>query len=98
LRFVLAIDRRMRTRQRGWTISSLFKTLGFVAGLLAAPALFAEPALAKKAFQAGRQQHPAWYRGSGDVRVDCVERSFSISVGNPAYPNRLAIWPAPCGR
>jgi hypothetical protein len=87
----------MRTRQRDWTISSLLKTLGFVS-LLAAPALFAEPALAKKAFQAGRQQHPAWYRGSGDVRVDCVERSFSISVGNPAYPNRLAIWPAPCGR
>lgn len=82
----------MRTRQRGWTISSLFKTLGFVAGLLAAPALFAEPALAKAAPKDGR------YRGSGDVRVDCVERSFSISVGNPAYPNRLAIWPAPCGR
>ena len=84
--------------QRGWTISSLFKTLGFVAGLLAASKLFAEPALAKKAFQAGRQQHPAWYRGRGDVQVDCVERSFSISVGNPAYPNRLAIWPAPFGR
>ena len=88
MQFVLAIDRRMRTRQRDWTISSLFKTLGFVAGLLAAPALFAEPALAK----AARKD------GSGDVRVDCVERSFSISVGNPAYPNRLAIWPAPCGR
>jgi hypothetical protein len=88
----------MRARQRGWAISSLFKTLGFVAGLLAASTLFAEPALAKKALQAGRQQHPAWYRGRGDVQVDCVERSFSISVGNPAYPNRLAIWPAPCGR
>ena len=84
--------------QRGWAISSSFKTLGFVAGLLAASALFVEPALAKAAPQLGRQQHRAWYRGSGDVQVDCVERSFSISVGNPAYPNRLAIWPAPCGR
>ena len=92
---MLASDRRM---QRGWAISSSFKTLGFVAGLLAASALFAEPALAKAAPQLGRQQHPAWYWGSRDVQVDCVERSFSISVGNPAYPNRLAIWPAPCGR
>jgi hypothetical protein len=88
----------MRARQRGWTISCLFKTLGFVAGLLAASTLIAEPALAKAPPQPSRQQHQAWYRGSRDVQVDCVERSFSISVGNPAYPNRLAIWPAPCGR
>jgi hypothetical protein len=83
---------------RGWAISSSFKTLGFVAGLLAASAFLAGPALAKTPPQRGTPQPPAWYRGSGDMQVDCVERSFSISVGNPAYPNRLAIWPAPCRR
>src|SRR5262245_11847987 len=30
--------------------------------------------------------------------VKCVERSFSVGVGNPAVKNRFAFWPAPCGR
>jgi hypothetical protein len=63
---------------------------------VAALATLGESALAKKA-PAVRQQKPAsWYGSNDDVR--CVERSFSISVGNPAYRNRLSIWPAPCGR
>ena len=71
--------------------------IGLVAGLVAA-AMFAtssEPALAKKA-PVVHKQSPIFYQSSDNVR--CVERSFSIGVGNPAYKNRLATWPAPCGR
>jgi hypothetical protein len=71
----------------------VLKTAGFFASLIAAAALImaADPALAR------RHKQPAigWYRLSGDVEVRCVERSFSVSVGNPAF-HRLAIWPAPC--
>jgi hypothetical protein len=59
-------------------------------------ALFATPALANKAPRLGK--HPiGWYR-LNEIRNDCVDRSFSVSVGNPAFPNRLAIWPGPCRR
>jgi hypothetical protein len=90
---MLASDRRVR---RGRVISYSFKTLGFAACMLAASAFLAEPALAKTAPQRGTPQPRTWYQSNGDVLDDCVERSFSISVGNPGYPNRLAIWPAPC--
>ena len=78
-------------------MSKLFK-LGLLAGLIAAAAFATldESALAKKAPAVRKQTHASWYRSSDDVQ--CVERSFSISVGNPAYKNRSSIWPAPCGR
>jgi hypothetical protein len=60
----------------------------------AALTMIAEPALAEKALL-HRQPAIGWYRLSGDVEVRCVEQSFSVSVGNPAF-HRLAIWPAPC--
>jgi hypothetical protein len=73
--------------------TELFACLIAVLGLV----LVAEPALAKKA-RLYRAPPPTggWYRLSGNVEVLCVERSFSVSVGNPAYPNRAAYWPAPC--
>ena len=37
-----------------------------------------------------------WYRLSGDINVRRIERSFSVSVGNLAYPNRAVYWPGPC--
>jgi hypothetical protein len=75
----------------------MLRTAGVIAVLIAASALalVSEPALAKKAPSLPKQP-PSWYRLSGDVEVRCVERSFSVSVGNPAYPNRLAFWPTPC--
>ena len=78
-------------------MSKLFK-IGLVAGLIAAAAFATcdESALAKKAPAVRKQTHTSGYRSSDDVQ--CVERSFSISVGNPAYRNRSSIWPAPCGR
>jgi hypothetical protein len=71
--------------------------IGLMAGLIAAAMLatLCEPALAKKA-SVVHKQPPIFYRSSDHMR--CVERSFSFSVGNPAYKNRLATWPAPCGR
>ena len=76
-------------------MNKLFKS-GLVTGLIAAAAFATlnESALAKKAPGVRKQAPVFWY--GYDIR--CVERSFSISVGNPAYRNRLAIWPAPCGR
>jgi hypothetical protein len=59
-------------------------------------ALITEQALAKRAAHLREQPPIAWYRLSDNVGVKCVERSFSVSVGNPAYPNRLAMWPGPC--
>jgi hypothetical protein len=73
---------------------SLFKTLGLALGLVGA--FLVEPALAKTAPQPDGQRPSAWHGSSGDVRDECVERSFSVSVGNPAYPSRLPMWPAPC--
>ena len=74
------------------------RTAGVIAVVIAAWALppVSEPALAKKAPPLRTQPPIGWYRSSDNVRIDCVERSFSISAGNPAYPNRLAMWPAPC--
>jgi hypothetical protein len=72
--------------------------VGLLAGLIA-PTLLAsliEPADAKKA-SVVRKEPPIFSRSLNDD-VRCVERSFSVSVGNPAYRNRLSIWPAPCGR
>jgi hypothetical protein len=69
--------------------------VGLLAGLIA-PTLLAsliEPAL---------KEGPGRSEGIADILslVACpsVERSFSISVGNPAYRNRLSVWPAPCSR
>jgi hypothetical protein len=46
-------------------------------------------------------QHKAarvWYRLSGDAYYShCGQRSFSVSVGNPAFPDRAVWWPRPCG-
>jgi hypothetical protein len=68
----------------------------FEMGLIAAAVLaMLQPALAKKA-PAIPKQPPIFYRLTDALR--CVERSFSISVGNPAYKHHLSIWPAPCGR
>jgi hypothetical protein len=68
--------------------------IGLVAGLTSTAVLATlEPALAKKA-PAAHKQLSILYSANDDLR--CVERSFSISVGNPAYKNRLAVWPAPC--
>ncbi|MGH6736833.1 MAG: hypothetical protein ACRECX_12280 [Methyloceanibacter sp.] len=30
-------------------------------------------------------------------RKHCGQRAYSVSVGNPAFKDRLALWPAPCG-
>jgi hypothetical protein len=68
----------------------------FEMGLIAAAGLvMLQPALAKKGPVVSKQP-PIFYRLTDDPR--CIERSFSISVGNPAYKNRLSIWPAPCSR
>jgi hypothetical protein len=69
---------------------------GLAAAMIAATLLvtYGQTALAKRA-PTVRKQQPIFYP-SDDIR--CVERSFSISVGNPAYKSRLSIWPAPCGR
>jgi len=71
--------------------------IGFGAGLLAAWALFAlaEPALAK-AVPDPTQVPKGWYRLSGNAQKHCGQRSFSVSVGNPAFKNRVTDWPAPC--
>jgi hypothetical protein len=75
----------------------LLTTTGLFAGLIAALALvlLTEPALAKKP-RPYMPRMTEWYRLSGDINVRCIERSFSVSVGNPAYPNRVVYWPAPC--
>lgn len=61
-------------------------------------ALVAEPAFAKKAARFAKPLPIGWYRLSSEIRNDCVDRSFSVSVGNPAFPDRLAVWPGPCRR
>jgi hypothetical protein len=76
----------------------MLRTAGVIARVISASALalITEQALAKRAAHLREQPPIAWYRLSDNVGVKCVERSFSVSVGNPAYPNRLAMWPGPC--
>jgi hypothetical protein len=31
-----------------------------------------------------------------DGRQHCGQRAFSVSVGNPAFKDRLDLWPLPC--
>jgi hypothetical protein len=72
--------------------------IGFGASLVAASALvlLAEPVLAK-AVPDPTQAPKVWYRLSGNAQKHCGQRSFSISVGNPAFKNGIAYWPSPCG-
>ena len=38
-----------------------------------------------------------WYRLSDEAYSHCGQRTFSVSVGNPAFPDRVIWWPRPCG-
>ena len=47
-----------------------------------------------------RYQHKAdsvWSRMNDEAYSHCGQRSFSVSVGNPAFPERMIWWPRPCG-
>jgi len=83
-------------RRSGQDLIRMLKTAGLFASLIAAASLVmaADLALARKS-RPQRQPAIGWYRLSGDVEVRCVERSYSVSVGNPAF-HRVAIWPGPC--
>ena len=70
--------------------------IGLLVTLVAGSAVIADTAFAKRAQQIRERAAVAWYHSG--YNVQCVERSFSVSVGNPAYKNRLAYWPAPCSR
>lgn len=59
---------------------------------LVALALMPVQALARKAPPSERA--PGWYQRNGITPIKCVERSYSISVGNPAFKHRR--WPEPC--
>ena len=71
--------------------------IGFGASLVAASALIAlaGPALAKAAPDP-TQEPKGWYCLGGNAQRHCGQRSFSISVGNPAFKNDMVYWPSPC--
>ena len=70
--------------------------IGLLVILTAGLAMPTDVSFARRAQHTREQPPVAWHPSGSNVR--CVERSFSISVGYPAYKNRLAHWPAPCGR
>jgi hypothetical protein len=72
--------------------------IGFGASLVAASALIAlaQPTLAKASLDRTRVPK-GWYRLGGNAQNHCGQRSFSISVGNPAFKNDIVYWPDPCG-
>jgi hypothetical protein len=74
-------------------------TIGLAAGLIAASALaiMAEPTRAKETARVHKRSPIDWRRPSDEDRQHCGQRSFSVSVGNPAFRNRLVNWPGPCG-
>lgn len=94
---LLRSSRAMTERQ---AMRQGLKTAALALGLLAAWVLMAapEPALAKgkptvhkrplKGMSAAKTK-------SGN-RQHCGLRGFSVSVGNPAFKDRLAAWPGPC--
>ncbi|MGH9552063.1 MAG: hypothetical protein ACRD3W_21935, partial [Terriglobales bacterium] len=54
-------------------------------------------ARAKRPLRYQQQAEHAWYRTSDEAYSHCGQRSFSVSVGNPAFPERMLWWPRPCG-
>jgi hypothetical protein len=74
-------------------------TIGLAVALIAGSGLVAvaEPVLVKRMAQAHKGVTKDRYRLSDGDRIYCGQRSFSISVGNPAFKDRVALWPAPCG-
>jgi hypothetical protein len=74
-------------------------TIGLALTLIAGFGLaaFAEPAPFKRTAHAHKEVSKDRYRLSDSDRSHCGQRSFSISVGNPAFKDRVALWPAPCG-
>lgn len=77
-------------------INNLFRTRSFLKTMGIGLALLAVSNVAVAAKQAHRVKH-RWVsshygqRYSDDSHYG--QRSYSISVGNPAFPNRFANWP-----
>ena len=75
------------------------ETIGLAMVLIAGSALctLAKPAPKATAQTYQRETSENSYRAADDDRSHCGQRSFSISVGNPAFSGRIAQWPRPCG-
>jgi len=69
------------------------KTIGLGLALLAASSLVASAKPAHKKKHRWVSSYGQHYSG----KSHCGQRSYSVSVGNPAFRNRLALWPRPCG-
>jgi hypothetical protein len=51
----------------------------------------------KRTLHPPQKAERVWYRLNDDAYSHCGQRSFSVSVGNPAFPGRAIWWPWPCG-
>jgi hypothetical protein len=49
----------------------------------------------KRSLRYQQKAEGVWYRM--EAYSHCGQRSFSVSVGNPAFPERMIWWPRPCG-
>jgi hypothetical protein len=65
--------------------------------LIAVWALPAKSAERRQMTQSNKIASRRSANGNGEDRQHCGQRSFSISVGNPAFTDRVALWPRPCG-
>jgi hypothetical protein len=75
---------------------SMFYRILLALVVIAASAQVAD-AKAKRIHRYHQKAAPVWYRLSDDAYYShCGQRSFSVSVGNPAFPNRGIWWPRPC--
>jgi hypothetical protein len=72
--------------------------IGFGASLAAASVVvaLAEPAPTNRTAYVHKDPSNGWHRWSAKGRTHCGQRSFSVSVGNPAFEYRVTDWPAPC--
>ena len=66
------------------------KLAGLVAALVAVSSL---QVVAKAAHKTVRAAHRAYPHSRYTAEDHCGQRAYSISVGNPAFPDRFAHWP-----
>ena len=73
----------------------LYKSL--IALIVIATSVEMADAKMKRSLRYQQKTEGAWSRINDEAYSHCGQRSFSVSVGNPAFPDRALWWPRPCG-
>jgi hypothetical protein len=73
----------------------LYKSL--IALIMIATSVQMADAKTKQSLRYQQKPEGSLYRMTDEAYSHCGQRSFSVTVGNPAFPERMIWWPRPCG-